>query len=612
MKILLIGNGFDLEHNLATRYTDFLKFIEKFEGAYTLAYGDSKDFGKIEDDYMKLIFSNQNFEDLVNTFHVLIENNLWIQYFKNAYHNCMFRKENWIDFESEISSVIKDLDGLIKCYEGLSESRNTADNNSYQSLYRIRLLKIIGKERLTQDKAKDNTSILLYDLKRLISALEIYICNYVGGRNIEYYNPDIVDINPDKVLSFNYSDTYKRVYADGGCGIEYCFVHGEAMSKKQFISLGKDVTDRKKKDCIEKYIEDNNMVLGIDEYLDKDARNKEVELIGFKKFYQRIYKKTGNEYKKWLQQIDENVTEGRKEENVLYIFGHSLDVTDGDILREMMNHPNLKTVIFYRNKIQLGQQIANLVKILNCDNLIEKVYGNNPAIVFKLQKKRKLIKGSDFEILSDAMHLYNIYSYDTFFAFSLIFKIREKVDCEQLMYFNSQRAVITLFDALQNNGLGKMYFESLLNIAYKLNEFGEAEGAKQFDSDDWSWSRSQYGNANSCSVYTKKFIDAVNLYNRDNFQMGKPAMRGFIEELAKVERMIEKGNKIDKEQYISTINQIFDYSCDFPNEKTWNLLKRLSLGPGREIAEETLKELMDTSEQELDIMKYYRLYSEIH
>ena len=42
------------------------------------------------------------------------------------------------------------------------------------------------------------------------------------------------------------------------------------------------------------------MVLGIDEYLPEDRRAAEIDFIEFKKFYQRIYKGTGNEYKKWL------------------------------------------------------------------------------------------------------------------------------------------------------------------------------------------------------------------------------------------------------------------------------------------------------------------------
>lgn len=35
MKILLIGNGFDLAHKLPTRYKDFLDFCDKAKKIYT-------------------------------------------------------------------------------------------------------------------------------------------------------------------------------------------------------------------------------------------------------------------------------------------------------------------------------------------------------------------------------------------------------------------------------------------------------------------------------------------------------------------------------------------------------------------------------------------------
>lgn len=47
----------------------------------------------------------------------------------------------------------------------------------------------------------------------------------------------------------------------------------------------------------------NNMVLGIDEFLPVEKQNLSVEFVGFKKFYQRIYKETGCKYKNWVDEI---------------------------------------------------------------------------------------------------------------------------------------------------------------------------------------------------------------------------------------------------------------------------------------------------------------------
>ncbi len=143
----------------------------------------------------------------------------------------------------------------------------------------------------------------------------------------------------------------EKLYACNRKEIEYSFAHGVATNNIYFLRVKQMHRKEEIENCIQQNTESNNMVLGIDEYLSEDRRSDEIEFIAFKKkYYQRIYKKAGNEYKKWLQQIDENVKAGRKEENTLYIFGHSLDVTDGDVLREFINHENLKTVIFYRNK----------------------------------------------------------------------------------------------------------------------------------------------------------------------------------------------------------------------------------------------------------------------
>ncbi|MBP0960115.1 MAG: hypothetical protein J5992_08315, partial [Oscillospiraceae bacterium] len=70
----------------------------------------------------------------------------------------------------------------------------------------------------------------------------------------------------------------------------------------------------------------------------------------------------------------------------LYILGHSLDATDGDIIKELMMFPKIKTTIYYHSTEAYGKQIACLVKILGQDNLIEMVHEEPPKIVFKEQK----------------------------------------------------------------------------------------------------------------------------------------------------------------------------------------------------------------------------------
>ena len=124
------------------------------------------------------------------------------------------------------------------------------------------------------------------------------------------------------------------------------------------------------------------MVLGIDEYLPEDRKNRDVEFIAFKKFYQRILKETGCKYKEWLDEI--KYFNGSS--NNLYIFGHSLDITDKDILRDLILNDNVYTTIFYHNKDVMGQQIANLVKVIGQDELIRRTGGSTKTIEFKQQQ----------------------------------------------------------------------------------------------------------------------------------------------------------------------------------------------------------------------------------
>ena len=71
----------------------------------------------------------------------------------------------------------------------------------------------------------------------------------------------------------------------------------------------------------------------------------------------------------------------------LYIYGHSLDVTDSDILRDLILNDNVYTTIYYLNKDVMGQQIANLVKVIGQDELIRRTGGNAKTIEFRRQQE---------------------------------------------------------------------------------------------------------------------------------------------------------------------------------------------------------------------------------
>ncbi|EDQ95618.1 Bacteriophage abortive infection AbiH [Intestinibacter bartlettii DSM 16795] len=418
MNILVIGNGFDLAHNLPTSYKDFLGFITYinvfFNGdAQTINnYKYAENFKKlhpdIQDYILKISELNKN-DKLIKEIIELSSDNFWIKYFEKCIQSNELRGDNWIDFESEITKVVKSLEYLKNYNE--DNLKLTVGNRKYtdnQALYQIskEIIKKIS-DRL-KSKGEINTileyedimksghnysnienhffcssnskkviSELNMELNKLIRCLEIYL-DYVVKENIKI-NKQLDDINNinhiNHLISFNYTSTFENFYSNN---TECDYIHGKANKNNNF--------------------ETNNMVLGIDEYLDSSDKDIELDFIQFKKYFQRIYKKTGCEYKKWLEKIKENnlifnksICSDKFSTNI-YFYGHSLDITDKDILTELINLEKSQIIIFYLDDYDYMQKIVNLVKLVGQDYLCENVYGSDPKIIFKEINKENQIE----------------------------------------------------------------------------------------------------------------------------------------------------------------------------------------------------------------------------
>lgn len=397
MRILMIGNGFDLAHSLPTKYTDFLAWIQAIQ--YITNYENASKDVLFEDFKMKICEESKVLQDEIRTLleknfideigeyskEILecISENHWIQYFMEIRESM---SENWIDFEAEISEVIQMLQ---------EDMKNKTFKDAYLESIEIKYfhkkfinvpqeIKMIdGKQvhSFITASHKNLHDILLKDLDRLIRCLEIYLEEYVSKIEINSISNQIEELQPNKVLSFNYTSTYQKIYENNIEKIEYDYIHGKA-----------DINNS---------IESDNMILGIDEYLCGEDKNKHTEYIQFKKFYQRIHKETGSIYLNWLDEIYENYKEGVERErsispaqrrmlpneffykqNELFIFGHSLDKTDGDVIRDLIMAPTMNTFIFYKDAEQHGQQIANLVNVIGQEEVIKRTGGKFKSIKF--------------------------------------------------------------------------------------------------------------------------------------------------------------------------------------------------------------------------------------
>lgn len=415
MEMLLIGNGFDLEHNLPTSYRDFLDFCKKVENLYEFVDGNHQyEFQKMHldnwktDDSIKKTLSSAFSErkrkedgtyttpnNLLDELYGHIQHNIWLKYFWKC---PSYTGENWIDFEMEISKVIQSFDAARFQMKYKGDITDAEKKKSNRVLSICEIAKMSVRNVLKDENSLDEFSALLNrELEKLIRALEIYIAEFINSINISKKSSDIERINPDYVLSFNYSNTYERIYGVGK-NVVYDYIHGKADTNKN--------------------IENCNLVLGIDEYLDDNKKDKELLFIGFKKYYQRIYKSTENTYLDWVDKIKMDdkkhfrkqdlcrkgekgplcsfLGEGRRYFNMkntdrrqhkLYIFGHSLDVTDKDVLRLLICNDNVQTKIFYYRKTNddrttLGKLIRNLVKIIGQDELMRRTGGAHKTIEF--------------------------------------------------------------------------------------------------------------------------------------------------------------------------------------------------------------------------------------
>lgn len=417
MTILVLGNGFDIAHGLPTKYSNFLQFLDAIRSA--LEYGEHKEtmsaldekLGKLNPAMADMIKKNMESAPSGNS----LEGNLFEQ--ADMWHNLMDKKywigrfekiisgEKWIDFEEVIKETIIAIDSLIKLTE----------KNGNQLWEEPVILKFSSKLGLLEkDKINKKNIIdrLLCDLNRLTRLLEIYLSEYVSRISNEDKLRDIENITPQKVLCFNYTKTYEKLY--GTDGIEFDYYHGLADASRSY--------------------EDNDMVLGIDEYLDDSEKDKDLAFVEFKKYYQRQIKNSERKADTWGREILEDGEVLRKTREFLVdsavqlealdlrsqfpnvnalvedyerlyreridefdklhpkhqvvFYGHSLGVTDKDIIRKLILNPNTNTKIFYHSKESYSSLIKNLIRIIGQEEFNSRTGGKDRSIWFVETKSK--------------------------------------------------------------------------------------------------------------------------------------------------------------------------------------------------------------------------------
>jgi len=391
MNILIIGNGFDLAHDLPTSYSDVLNFLQAInitskwsdeKSKFINTHLSNKNFNNYVYNYIISAFDSRkktgnskykNSNPVIQELYDNLDNNIWYTYLWDIYSMGKMKGINWIDFEGEISHIIERIDreeeNIYLPFRKLTSEKDEKINIFFS---RLPIAQFYGKKNNSDEynfTFRNFLDISYSDLRRLVRCIEIYLTECVETIPITKIAPDITELTIHKVLNFNYTHTFASIYPSGKT-IPIHYLHGETRNS---LSMK------------------NNMVLGIDEYYNGTDKDHYTNYNIYKKFTQRIINETGFLYRNWIKIIEDNyqrfITKVKDCQSNIFIFGHSLDVTDKDVLKDLIYRPSVQTTVFYHDKQQQAQQIANLVKMLGQDNFIEMINQVPPQIKFQFQKE---------------------------------------------------------------------------------------------------------------------------------------------------------------------------------------------------------------------------------
>lgn len=386
---VIIGNGFDIECNFETKYGQFLSFIDEtcnselFRFALTsLSLPTAEDSRLLEDvvlsgqgdDYKPELHTSMR---LIAYFgYASILSNFWYRHFK-LYQS----GERWVDFESEISRLIKQAEDSMRRGNNLYLSLDDyipveAVRDMYELTDALSLTnaQVILGTTSTGDAGHLNIRYrslrdrLIKDLYRITRAFEGYLKYQIIPKEVTSTaaTDELIQLleNHDcvRVLCFNYTNTFERLLKDRNIDAEFCYVHG--------MVGGDEKHDR--------------MVLGIDEHLPKEDIERFAGYAPFRKYHQRIYKETDCTYKDWLYNIVNKSDVPRN----LFVFGHSLAPSDKEILQPFITAKGMRTVVFYHSEGMHADLVTNLAAILGIDYLTKNVGGQKHTLEFRQQLRQ--------------------------------------------------------------------------------------------------------------------------------------------------------------------------------------------------------------------------------
>lgn len=362
MQVLLLGNGFDLHYKFPTRYINFLNTID-YIANNTLF--DVKTVGDIfgseklwkTDKYIAESYEiHQKYyhattipSGILERFTVFAENNMWFSYLWKSFNKDI----GWIDFESQINAVItafKDFleepASLFNIHEYPKQelSRHIISQFDFFLEHQSGSMYSIKQEYMIEEpfgsKIYHMNDIkwvgkLKKDLDELTDMLRTYLYYFIEQ---PVFNIDsstmkdewFVKLQPEYVVTFNYTSTFEHFCTSA----RVAHIHGKV---------------------------DDQIVLGVNPNEDDEVDTADTMFIEFKKYLQRIILGTDTEYRL----ISDELNDGAND-LILTVMGHSLDITDEDIIRELFDYAS-DIAIVYHSPNALKDYIAKLIVLYGKD-----------------------------------------------------------------------------------------------------------------------------------------------------------------------------------------------------------------------------------------------------
>ncbi len=369
MNVLLLGNGFDLNYKLPTKYINFLNTVNflstlpssdghcvgEIFGAPLLQNVD-KDISNSYKVYQKIYDRIPLASEAIEKLTALASDNLLYSFLHESYNKDI----GWIDFEKEISAIIRAfteflqrespefdaechpmpvVDRVIVSYFNFLTEQSIPGflgyccgvvNDEYVMEYPYGSgNRVIDKEKIIHELEKQ--------LQELSDGLQIYLKYFVEKVVVELSQKGLLKQLPalmpaDKVITFNYTNTYEQVYHNR----EVFHIHGDL---------------------------DKKIVLGVNPGEADELGTIDISFVKFKKYYQRVLYHTDDDFQEWITWKAKAVQ--------LVVMGHSLDETDKDIIMQVFGRARNITILYFDENSE-ASLIANLIKIygkIGLDNL---------------------------------------------------------------------------------------------------------------------------------------------------------------------------------------------------------------------------------------------------